>query len=77
MNRNFLSEPAQLNQSLEINSSSGGASSGITRRTFVKRSGGATIATMVAWKTIATARAAEDGSDDGASFSTLIEVTFS
>jgi hypothetical protein len=48
MNRDFLIGSAQLNKAFESKKScaSGG---GITRRSFIKRAGGATVATLVLW----------------------------
>lgn len=71
MNHQFLIRPAQLNQAFESNSSSGGGDgSDLTRRTFIKRTGGATVATMVAWNlTMNEARAQGDGSGSGSHFS--------
>ena len=51
MNANeFLPPPDRLSQASESEKFSGGASSSeITRRSFLKRTGGATVATLVAW----------------------------
>jgi hypothetical protein len=51
MNANrFLPPPVRLSQAFESEKFSGGASgSEITRRSFIKRTGGATVATLVAW----------------------------
>lgn len=50
MKHEFLVCPPTLNQAFESASSSGGAwRNGITRRTFLKRTGGATVASLVAW----------------------------
>lgn len=57
MHRQFLVRPAQLAQAFESGSGSG---SGITRRSFIKRTGGATVATLVAWETSKTKLHAED-----------------
>lgn len=47
MNENsFLPPPVRLSQAIENGDYGGG---GVTRRTFVKRTGGATVAAMVAW----------------------------
>lgn len=57
----FLPPPVRLSQVFECDHSGGG---GITRRSFIKRTGGATVATMVAWNlTVNEARAQGDGSD--------------
>lgn len=46
----FLPPPVRLSQAFESKNFSGGASgSEITRRSFLKRTGGATVATLVAW----------------------------
>lgn len=46
----FLPRPIRLYQAFNSDTSSGGPSSNeITRRSFLKRTGGATIATLVAW----------------------------
>lgn len=46
----FLPPPVRLSQAFESEKFSGGASgSEITRRSFLKRTGGATVATLVAW----------------------------
>lgn len=65
MNSQFLIRPEQLNQAFESNS--GGGANDVTRRSFIKRTGGATVATLVAWNLGAnTATAAEgDGSGSG------------
>jgi hypothetical protein len=51
MNHEFLIVSAQLNQTYESYRCSeiGAADNGITRRSFIKRSGGATVGTIVAW----------------------------
>jgi hypothetical protein len=51
MNANeFLPPPVRLSQASDLEKFSGGASgSEITRRSFLKRTGGATVATLVAW----------------------------
>jgi hypothetical protein len=46
MNHQFLIRPIQLNQTFESNIPSGGTD--LTRRTFLKRTGGATVATFIA-----------------------------
>lgn len=49
MSHEFLVTPPRLNQALETTSSGGGSvSNDITRRTFLERTGGATVATLVA-----------------------------
>jgi hypothetical protein len=49
MKHEFLISP-QLNQAFEPGGLSGGGwGNGITRRSFIKRTGGATVATLVAW----------------------------
>lgn len=49
MKHDFLITP-HLNQAFESEGSSGGSwSNGITRRSFIKRTGGATVASLVAW----------------------------
>lgn len=59
----FLPPPVRLSQAFESEHSGG---DGITRRTFIKRTGGATVATMVAWNlTINEARAQGGGSGSG------------
>lgn len=74
MKRQFLIRPPQLNQAAESSDLSGGSSSNLTRRTFIKRSGGATVATMVAWNLQTTnARATEE--DNFSSYSVM--ATFS
>lgn len=61
--KQFLPPAVRLSQAFECDDSRG---SGITRRTFIKRMGGATVATMVAWNLTANeARAEGDGSGDG------------
>lgn len=67
--KSFLPSPVRLNQAFEGDRSGDG---GITRRTFIKRTGGATVATMVAWN-LATNEASAQGSGEGsaASFSVL------
>jgi hypothetical protein len=69
MNHQFLIRPVQLSQAFESNSSSGGSESGeITRRRFIKRTGGATVATLVAWNLASnSANANEDESGSGSS----------
>lgn len=60
MDSPFLIRPPQLNQASESGSSSGGGN-GVTRRAFIKRTGVATVATIVAWNLqVATARARVD-----------------
>ena len=52
--------PPRLNQAFETAPSGGGfASNEITRRTFLKRTGGATVASLVAWN-LAAERARAD-----------------
>ena len=48
MNRDFLIGSAQLNQASESQES--GGSSSMTRRSFIKRTGAVTVATMIAWQ---------------------------
>lgn len=65
MNRTFLTPP--LNQAVESGSGAAGFSNGITRRSFLKRTGAASVATPVAWNsTQHHARATETngGSDE-------------
>ncbi|HEY8961565.1 MAG TPA: twin-arginine translocation signal domain-containing protein, partial [Luteolibacter sp.] len=68
MNPHFLIRPVQLNQAFEHEKATGGGGNDVTRRTFIKRTGGATVAAMVTWN-LATleARAEEGGS--GSNFS--------
>lgn len=77
MNHQFLIRPAQLNQAFESSNSSGGKTQGsnVTRRVFIKRTGGATVAATIAWN-IQIANATGDGSDSS-SFSVLGTVTVS
>jgi hypothetical protein len=49
MNRNFLVTPTTLNQAFESDGKASGFSNGITRRSFLKRTGAASVATLVAW----------------------------
>lgn len=57
----FLPPTVRLSQAFESEKFSGGASgSEITRRSFIKRTGGATVATLVAWN-MATQQARADG----------------
>lgn len=72
MNPQFLIRPSQLNQAFEANNSSGsGETSGVTRRSFIKRTGGATVATLVAWNlTVIQARATGAGVS-GSKFSVM------
>ena len=50
MNANrFLPPPVRLSQAFDSENSSSGYGSSITRRSFLKRTGGATVATLVAW----------------------------
>lgn len=50
MKHEFLVPPPYLNQAFESGGSSGGGwGNGITRRSFIKRTGGATVASLVAW----------------------------
>lgn len=75
MNHDFLIRPAQLNHAFESNGSSGGAgeSSGLTRRSFIKRTGGATIATLVAWNlTTSMAHAKRDLTKTSYSYLVLV-----
>ena len=60
MNHDFLIGSAQLNQASE-SQESGGSGGGITRRSFIKRTGGATVATIVAWNVAANTASAENG----------------
>lgn len=54
----FLPNPIHLSQAFDSEPSSGGAPNGeITRRTFLKRTGGATAASMVAWNLASKAQA--------------------
>jgi hypothetical protein len=48
MNHDFLIAATQLNQALEKQKTSGSACMGMTRRTFIRRTGSATVATVVA-----------------------------
>ena len=66
MKHDFLISP-QLNQAFESEGSSGvGWGNGITRRSFIKRTGGATVASLVAWNVTTTkSRAEEDGEGSG------------
>jgi hypothetical protein len=53
MKHEFLVCPPYLNQAFDPGGSVGGAwGNGITRRTFIKRTGGATVASLVAWSVI-------------------------
>lgn len=56
MNANkFLPPPIRLSQAFDPEKFSGGVSgSEITRRSFLKRTGGATVATLVAWNSAST-----------------------
>jgi|688.fasta_scaffold70848_2 hypothetical protein len=48
MNRNFLVTPPELNKAFESDARASGCSSEMTRRSFVKRAGAASVATLVA-----------------------------
>lgn len=64
-NHSFLPPPVLLSQAFENDRSGGG---GITRRSFIKRTGGATVATMIAWNlTVNEARANGESGESGAS----------
>jgi hypothetical protein len=78
MNKSFLIRPTQLNQAFESNSSSGGSDdgNGVTRRTFIKRTGGTTVATLVAWN-IQNTKARANFENDWLPFSVLGTVEFS
>jgi hypothetical protein len=67
MNHDFLIGSAQLNQAYESQESCGNGElgKGITRRSFVKRSGTAAVATLVAWQAMESRTFAEI--PDGAS----------
>ena len=69
MDSPLLIRPPLLNQASESGSSSGGGNS-VTRRTFIKRTGGATVATLVAWNLqVAKANAERESSgNSSASF---------
>jgi hypothetical protein len=74
MNHDFLIGSSQLNQAFESNITSGGSTDGdyTTRRTFIKRTGGATVATVIAWNMqVATAKADDESSSASASFSVM------
>lgn len=62
MKHHFLLSPHRLNQAIESSVSGGGGSFGnaITRRSFLKRTGGATVAAMVAWNTSTHVASAQD-----------------
>lgn len=65
MKHDFLVRPPYLNQAFE---SSGGWGNGITRRSFIKRTGGATVASLVAWNLATTkSRGEGDGGTSGGS----------
>lgn len=65
MNNDFLFHPSQIQQAFESNSSSGSSGNEITRRSFIKRTGGATVATLVAWNLITNnAKASTPGHAD-------------
>ena len=61
----FLPPPVRLSQAFENGESGGG---GVTRRSFIKRTGGATVATMVAWNLVTNEARAEEGGS-GSTFS--------
>jgi hypothetical protein len=65
-NRSFLPPPIRLSQAFENGDSGGG---GITRRTFIKRTGGATVATMIAWNLATNEARAQTENADIPSFS--------
>jgi len=66
MNANkFLPPPIRLSQAFEPGKFSGGASGAeITRRSFMKRTGGATVATLVAWNLALKDARAENANGD-------------
>lgn len=65
MKHDFLVRP-HLNQAFEPEGSAGGAwGSGITRRSFIKRTGGATVASLVAWNLATTKSRAEEEPEGG------------
>lgn len=73
MNHNFLVRPEQLNQPFESHEPCGCGghgqghdhSNGITRRSFIKRTGAVTVATMVAWSAATHQARAEGASGSG------------
>lgn len=69
MNANkFLPPPVRLSQAFESERFSDGASgSEITRRSFLKRTGGATVATLVAWNLASQQASANPESSDSVS----------
>ncbi len=73
MNNSFLlPPPGRLNQPVDGETEGGGgAMSSMTRRKFLKRSGGATVATLVAWNlasTQANAQIEENGGSSGSEY---------
>lgn len=71
MNNDFLIGQAQLNQAHESRDSSDG---GFTRRSFIKRTGGATVATLVAFNLLSDESKGEDSQTSAeASFRYLIK----
>lgn len=72
MNHNFLVRPEHLNQAFESQEPCGcgghGPGNGLTRRSFIKRTGAVTVATMVAWSA-ATHQARAEAASGSASAS--------
>jgi hypothetical protein len=70
MNHPFLLPPSRLDQPFDgENEGGGGAMSSMTRRKFLKRSGGATVAAFVAWNITAnSAKAQEEEGVGGSSY---------
>lgn len=66
MKHDFLVRPPHLNQAFESEGSAGGAwGNGITRRSFIKRAGGATVASLVAWNALTSMARAQGGQGEG------------
>ncbi len=70
MNRNFLVTPPQLNQAFESDGKASGFSNGITRRSFLKRTGAASVATLVALNLVTQQKASAAGDNSNGSETT-------